>query len=60
MQSAEVNMLPSLCIEAKDRPTVLYMLYCMASAQQKTFLCVTTEKFQYDVDAVSESFQIKM
>ena len=34
VRSAEENMLPRSDIEAMDRPTVLYVIYRMVSAQQ--------------------------
>ena len=34
VRSAEVNMPPRSDIEAMDLPTMLYMVYCMVSAQQ--------------------------
>ena len=37
-QSAEVNMPPRWYIEAMDRPTLLYILYTMVSAQQTNLL----------------------
>ena len=32
--SAEVNMASRSDVEAMDRPTVLYVIYCMVSVQQ--------------------------
>ena len=37
-RSAEVNMPPRSYTEAMDRPTVLYILYTMVSAQQTNLL----------------------
>ena len=37
-QSTKVNMSSRSYIEAMDRPTVLYILYTMVSAQQTNFL----------------------
>ena len=37
-RSAEVNMPPKSYIEAMDRPTVLYIIYTMVSAQQTNLL----------------------
>ena len=37
-QSAKVNMLPRLDIEAMDLPTILHMIYRMVSVQQTNFV----------------------
>ena len=37
-QIAKVNMLPRLYIDAIDRPTVLYRIYCAVSVQQTNLL----------------------
>ena len=46
--SAEVNMSPRSDVEAMDRPTVLYVIYCMVSAQQTNLLRVTAKYFHND------------
>ena len=41
-------MLPRSDIEAMDRPTILYMIYRMVSAQQMNLLRDTVKHFQND------------
>ena len=41
-------MLPRSDIEAMDRPTILYMIYRMVSAQQTNLLCEMAEYFKND------------
>ena len=47
-------MLPRLDIEAMDRPIILYMIYCMVSAQQMNLLRETAKHFQNDAIFHSE------
>ena len=49
-------MLPRSDIEAMDRPTVLYVIYRMVSAQQTNLLRETAEYFQNDAIFHSEVY----
>ena len=47
-------MPPRSDIEAMDRPTVLYVIYRMVSAQQTNLLCEMAKHFQRDAIFHSE------